>query len=108
MTLQIQFPSDISVPFNRHSGNQQILNENREHFSGQAKVCLDLLMNGETVTSKKMLVYDIIDTRARIYTLKSKGIQITEKKILKGNGAKEWSMSPDQVKYNLELIKTLE
>lgn len=108
MTLQIQFPADISVPFNRHRGNQEILNSNREHFSGQAKVCLDLLLKGETVTSKKMIAYDMIDTRARIFTLKSKGIQITEKKILKGNGAKEWSMSPEQIKYNLELIKTLE
>jgi hypothetical protein len=109
MTLLIQFPEDtLTVPHNRHEGNDAMLQENRAHLSGQAKLCLDLLMKGEEVSSLKMVGYGIIDTRARIFSLRKFGYQITEAKIPGAHGAKMWYCIPDQIETNKTLYNQYE
>jgi len=108
MTLLIQFPEDtLTVPHNRHDGNDAILQENRSHLSGQAKLCLDLLMKGEEVSSLKMLQYGILDCRARLYSIKKFGYLVTEAKIPNGRGAKSWYMLPHQIETNKTLYKAI-
>ena len=108
MNLLIQFPEDtLTVPHNQHEGNDAILQENRAHLSGQAKLCLDLLMKGEEVSSLKMLQYGILDVRARLYTLRKFGYQITEAKIPGGRGAKLWFCTPYQIETNKTLYKSI-
>lgn len=106
MNLLIQFPEDtLTVPHNRHEGNDAILQENRSHLSGQAKLCLDLLMQGQEVSSLKMLQYGILDIRARLYSLRKLGYLITEAKIPGGRGAKVWYLTPNQIETNKQLYK---
>lgn len=96
-----QLPLDnLTIPYNRGRENNESLQENRVHFSGQARVVLDLLMKGETVSSLKMIQtpYFILDTRARIYSIeKVLNITIPETKIPGGRGAKEWSLTPELI-----------
>lgn len=83
----------LTVPHNRHKGNQQILNENREHFSNQTKTVLDHLLKGEKVSGLKMMrLHGIQDIRPRIACIKKLGYQLTEEKIKGGHGAKEWHL----------------
>lgn len=80
---------ELTAPYNKGAGNQEILEENRKHFQGQAQKVLEHLLKGERVSSLRMMqLHGIIDTRARIYSLKKAGHKIGEQK-LKG-GFKEW------------------
>lgn len=76
---------------NRGTGNQEILDENRKHFQGQALLVLEHLLKGERVSGSKMYeLHKIQDVRARIYSIKKAGYNICEAKIKGGHGAKEW------------------
>ena len=98
------FSQDFTVPFNQHKGNQTLLSENRKHFSGQAKIILNLLLSGRSVSSHEMFAkYNIVDVRARIFSLRKKGYAITDCKIPFGNGAKEWKMTEE----NINLTKNI-
>lgn len=95
----LQAEIDFTIPHNQHRGNQEILSSNRPKFSGQAKIVLEALLRGEEVTSVKMLQHGILDTRARIYSLKKHlekhGILISEKPV--GGGQKAWFMDEQQI-----------
>lgn len=82
---------ELTAPYNKGAGNQQILEENREHFNGQAKKVLDHLLKGERVSGLRMMeLYKIQDIRPRIAAIKKAGYQLKEEKISGGHGAKEW------------------
>ena len=95
----MQIDMDFTVTHNQNAGNNQILEENRQHFNGQAKIVFDLLMQGEEVTSVKMLSYQILDLRARIFSIQKRlGIDIPERKIPGGHGQKAWKLTEEQIK----------
>ncbi len=84
----------LTIAHNKHAGNDEILQENRNHFEGQAKKVLEHLLNGERVTSERMYeLYKIVDVRARIFSLKKAGYAIIAVRIPNGRGAKEWSLN---------------
>jgi len=101
MTPDLFSQPDYTIPFNQHRGNQETLDTHRKHFSGQAKIVLDLLLSGESVSSREMFSkYNIVDTRARIFGLRKKGFKITEYKIPFAKGAKYWRMTNEDLKCN--------
>ena len=95
---------DYTIPNNQYSGNQTILETNRTHFSGQALKVLTLLMSGMPVSSAQMAQEGIIDTRARIFSLRAKGFVISERKIVGGKGAKEWFCTFEQIQFNKRIV----
>lgn len=101
----IQSEIDFTVPSNSGAGNQKILDDNRLHFSKQARWALIKMMSGESVSGFiAWKEFNIQDLRARIYGLKSKGIEVSERKIENGNGAKEWFMTEDQINKNKQIL----
>lgn len=99
------FDQDLTIPYNQFKGNQAILDSNREHFAGQTLLVFNELMKGGKVSSLWAVKQGIIDVRARIFTLRKKGVEVTEAKIVGGHGSKCWSMSPEQVEANKLLLK---
>lgn len=96
-------PKEVLTPsFNTGKGNQEILDDNRAHFNGQAKLVLDHLLKGERVSGEQMHeLHKIQDVRARIYSIKKYlaefGIEVQEAKIKGGHGAKEWYLLPESI-----------
>lgn len=91
MLRQLDIFADFTPEHNRHTGNQQILEENRKHFEGQTKKVLDHLLKGEKVTGLKMMeLHKIQDVRARIYAIKKAGYDVAEEKVEGGKGSKAW------------------
>lgn len=99
MSLQLSISFDrelqLTVPHNRHKGNEDILNENREHFTNQTQLVLNHLKRGERVSGLRMMkLHGIQDVRARIYAIKKAGYVVMEEKIKGGHGAKKWWIKP--------------
>lgn len=107
ITFDLFNQPDYTIPFNKNGGQKNI-NENRLHFSGQALVVLNTLLSGESVSSEWGIAQNprIYDVRARVFALKSKGIQISEDKIEGGKGAKKWYCTPEQILVNKNLLKS--
>ena len=100
----MQLAIDWTIPNNQHRGNQSLLDENREHFSGQALFVFQTLMKGGKVSSKWAWEQGIVDLRARCFSLRKKGVIISEEKIPNGHGAKCWFCTEEDIKYNLSLL----
>lgn len=82
----------LTVEHNRH-GQDESYQENRQHYSNQTEIVLAHLDNGEWVSSKSMFeLHQIMDCRARIYSLKKAGYKIVEEKIKGGKGSKLWRL----------------
>lgn len=98
-------PPSFSVPYNKGVENQAILSDNRLHFEGQAKYVLDQLIKGRTITGvMAMQEFYIQDLRARIYSLKKAGLQISKGKVEGGHGAKTFFCTPEQIRFNKEKL----
>lgn len=83
----------LTVPHNRHKGNDQILQENRKHFENHTQIVLDHMMKGERVSGLRMMKeHGIQDIRPRIAAIKKLGYNVLEEKIKGGHGAKEWRL----------------
>lgn len=101
MTSDLFSQPPLTIPFNRHKGNQAILEANRNHFGGQTKIVLELLMKGESVSSRDMFDrFNIVDCRARLFAIRKKGYLVTEERIVGGKGSKVWRMTKEQIEYN--------
>lgn len=82
---------NLTVEHNKGAGNQEILEENRKHFQGQAQKVLEHLLKGERVSGSRMYeLHKIQDIRPRIAAIKKAGYLVKEEKIKGGHGAKEW------------------
>ena len=101
----MQLAIDWTIPNNQHRGNQTLLDENREHFSGQALKVFTELMKGGKVSSKWAWEQGIVDLRARVFSLRKKGVLISEGKIEGGHGAKVWWCSESDIQENKKLFK---
>ncbi len=88
-----------------NSESQQILDDNKEHFSDQCLTMLKALVRGEVLTSQICdRKYDIGDGRARKRDLKGNGIAIIDS--LQKGRFKEFYLMPEEIKrvkekYNL-------
>lgn len=97
----MQSEIDFTAPYNQHEGNQAILDENREHFSGQAKWVLEQLLVGRVLTGLiASREYGIQDIRPRIAKLIAMGYPIQKGKVPGGHGAKTFYMTPDDREKN--------
>lgn len=102
------------TPDNNRHGNQKALEENRLHFEGQGRIVLEHLLKGEKVSGLRMMqLHGIMDTRARIYSIKNLLIKVIgnadglkKNKIQGANGAQEWSLelSPSDKSKLSELL----
>lgn len=110
MTLR-QGEIDFTVEYNRHPGNQEILDANRLHFSRQAKWVFEQLMAGRTIDGRiAYQEYDILDLRARIFSIKKvlKPLNIEPQFHLLSNRLKLWYFTPEQIKEITHNKKLLE
>lgn len=96
---QPSYEPQLTEARNRHRGNQEILDENREHFSSQTEIVFSHLRKGEKVSGLQMMgLYKIQDVRPRIAKirkiLEEYGIELMEERIPGGHGAKTWWITP--------------
>ena len=78
--LQQQF--DFTHTRENNPESESILNDNREHFSDQCKLVLELLKSGKALTVRTaLLVYGIGSLPRRILDLKQKGVMIQSRLI---------------------------
>jgi hypothetical protein len=90
----MQHQLELTATHNRHGQNES-LNENREHFTKQALIVLGHLLNGEYVDGLSMFkIHEIQDIRPRIAAIK-KHYPVEEEKIPGAHGAKRWRIKPD-------------
>lgn len=95
----------LTEPFNQHTGNQEILDDNREHYSQQAKLVLEHLLRGEWVNGRQMnRLHQIQDIRPRIAAIK-KYYVLEERKIEGGHGSKEWKIVSKKSEYTPPYIE---
>lgn len=98
---------EFTPRYNRHPGNQQILEENREHFSKQAKLVLRHLANGEKVSGEMMhKLYGMQDFRPRIAQIR-KVFELIPSKVTGGHGAKQWEMKEEDRPRAIEMLKEM-
>lgn len=99
--------TQLTPDYNRHSGNQEILEENRQHFSTQAIKVLRHLANGEKVSGEMMhRLHGIQDYRPRIAALR-KLFALIPSKIPGGKGAKQWEMKETDRPKAIEYLRKI-
>lgn len=85
----MQTEIDFTHPHNNRESDIQF-DENIGHFQTQTERVLAILQSGETITSLKAYGMGIIDVRARIKQIRDSGINVKDRKIVGGRGAKEY------------------
>lgn len=88
----------LSVERNKGEGNA-ILISNRIHFEGQTKWVLEQLLTGRKISGTIARdEFNIMDLRARIYTIKKNGIEVLHNSIEGAKGMREYYLSPEEIK----------
>lgn len=81
------------MDFNKAHNNRESelqYDEHVTHFGKQTLQVLNILRSGGTITSVQAFGMGIIDVRARIKSLRDAGINVLDRKIPNGKGAKEY------------------